>query len=92
MLEFEWDINKAQKNLQKHNVAFNEAATIFSNGLSITIYDPDHSEVEDRYLTIGISTSGRFLIVSHMDRHGKIRIISARELNKKERREYEKEI
>lgn len=92
MIDFAWDINKAKKNLQKHNVAFSEAATIFSNGLGITIYDPDHSEGEDRYITIGISSSGRFLMVSHLDQYGQIRIISARELNGKERREYEKEI
>ena len=92
MLKFEWDIDKAKKNLQKHSVTFNETATIFSNRLSITIYDPDHSEQEDRYITIGIFTSGRFLIVALMDRRNLTRIISARELNRKERKEYEKEI
>ena len=92
MIKFEWDLNKAKKNLQKHNVAFSEAATIFSNRLSITVYDPDHSEQEDRYITIGISSSGRFLIVAHMDQGDRTRIISARELTRKERKEYEKEI
>lgn len=92
MIKFEWDLNKAKKNLQKHYVAFGEAATIFSNRLSITVYDPDHSEQEDRYITIGISSSGRFLIVAHMDRGDRTRIISARELTRKERKEYEKEI
>ena len=92
MIEFEWDINKAKKNLQMHRVAFNEAATIFSNGLSITIYDPDHSDREDRFMTIGTSDAGRFLIVAHTDRGDRTRIISARELTRKERKEYEKEI
>ena len=92
MIKFEWDLNKAKKNLQKHRVAFSEAATIFSNRLSITVYDPDHSGQEDRYITIGISSSGRFLIVAHLDRRDRTRIISARELTRKERKEYEKEI
>ena len=92
MIEFEWDLNKAKTNLQKHHVAFGEAATIFSNRLSITIYDPDYSDQEDRYITIGVSTSGRFLMVAHMDRDDRTRIISSRELTRKERKEYEKEI
>ena len=77
MIEFEWDLNKAKTNLQKHHVAFGEVATIFSNRLSITI---------------GVSTSGRFLMVAHMDRDDRTRIISSRELTRKERKEYEKEI
>jgi uncharacterized DUF497 family protein len=92
MINFEWDIDKAKKNLKKHHVAFSEAVTIFNSELHISIYDPDHSEQEDRYLTIGISSSGRFLIVAHMDRGENTRIISARELTRKERIEYEKEI
>ena len=92
MIEFEWDLNKAKTNLQKHRVAFGEAATIFSDGLSITIYDPDHSDQEDRYITIGTSGTGRFLMVAHTDRGGQIRIISARQLTRKERKAYEKEI
>ena len=92
MIEFEWDLNKAKKNLQKHRVSFSEAATIFSDGLSITIYDPDHSDQEDRLITIGTSGAGRFLMVAHTDRGDRTRIISARELTRKERKAYEKEI
>ena len=92
MIEFEWDFNKAKTNLQKHGVAFGEAATIFSDRLSITIYDPDHSDQEDRYITIGTSGAGRFLMVAHTDRGDRTRIISARELTRKERKAYEKEI
>ena len=92
MIEFEWDLNKAKKNLQKHRVAFGEAATIFSDRLSITIYDPDHSDQEDRYITIGTSGADRFLIVAHTDRSDRTRIISERELTRKERKAYEKEI
>jgi len=92
MIEFEWDSKKSETNLQKHHVAFSEAATVFSDGLSITIYDPDHSDQEDRYITIGTSGAGRFLIVAHTDRGDRTRIISARELTRKERKAYEKEI
>ncbi len=91
MIEFEWDLNKAKTNLLKHNVSFNEAATVFKGKLSITFYDPDHSEQEDRYITIGTSVKGRFLLVAHTDRHEFIRIISARQLTRKELRAYEKE-
>jgi len=92
MIDFEWDYKKAKTNLQKHCVDFREAATVFSDRLSITIYDPDHSDQEDRFITIGTSDNGRFLMVSHTDRGDRIRIISARELTRKERSDYEKEI
>ena len=91
MLEFEWDRNKAKSNLQKHRVGFPEAATVFHDPLSITVYDPDHSG-EDRYITIGVSLSGRFLIIAHTDRGDTVRIISARELTRAERKAYEEEI
>ena len=92
MIEFEWDPNKAKTNLRKHGVAFGEAATIFKDGLSITIYDPDHSDTEYRYITIGMSAAGRFLMVAHTDRGARTRIINARELTRKERKAYEEEI
>lgn len=83
MIEFEWDPIKAQANLQKHHVDFNEAATIFGDTLGVTIPDPDHSDEEDRYITIGSSVAGRLLIVAHADRNEKTRIISTRELTRK---------
>ncbi|MDE2180833.1 MAG: BrnT family toxin, partial [candidate division NC10 bacterium] len=55
MIDFEWDPTKAMGNLRKHGVAFREAATVFRDPLSITVYDPDHSEEEDRYITVGTS-------------------------------------
>jgi len=66
--------------------------SFFGDELAITVSDPDHSEDEDRYFTIGRSDRHRLLIVSHTDRGDKIRIISARELTKAERKEYEEEI
>jgi uncharacterized DUF497 family protein len=88
-MEFEWDSRKAVNNLKKHGDSFTEASTIFGDELAITVTDPDHSDDKDRYITIGLSNRHRLLMVSHTDRKGKIRIISARELTKMERKEYE---
>jgi uncharacterized protein len=86
---FEWDTRKSAANLRKHGVSFAEAGTVFGDELSITISDPDHSDQEDRYITIGWSYLHRLLIVAHTDRGENIRIISARELTSAERKEYE---
>lgn len=91
MLRFEWDPAKAKANQRKHKVTFKEAATVFRDPLSITFYDPDHSEGEDRFLTVGYSTWGRPLIMAHTERRERIRIISARELTRGERQAYEEE-
>ena len=88
-MEFEWDPQKAVKNLRKHGVSFNEAATVFDDPLSITVLDPDHSEDEERYIIVGMSKRGRLLIASHTERGNRIRIINARELDRDEREEYE---
>jgi uncharacterized DUF497 family protein len=90
-MNFEWDPNKAESNLRKHGVSFQEAATVFGDDLGITVYDPDHSEEEDRYITIGWLNRRRLLVVSHTDREDRIRIISARELTQSERKDYEEE-
>jgi uncharacterized protein len=89
-MEFEWDSRKAAQNRRKHGVSFQEAATVFGDVLATTALDPDHSADEERYITVGVSTSGRLLIVAHLDRNGRIRIISARELTRSEGRAYEK--
>jgi uncharacterized DUF497 family protein len=91
-MNFEWDPNKAESNLRKHGISFQEAATVFGDDLGITVYDPDHSRDEDRFITIGWSDQRRLLMVSHTDREDSIRIISARELTPRERKDYEKEI
>jgi uncharacterized DUF497 family protein len=89
IMEFEWDPRKAAINLRKHDVSFAEAGTIFGDELSITVPDPDHSLDEERYITIGWSNQRRLLMVAHTDRGNRVRIISARELTKSERKEYE---
>jgi uncharacterized protein len=88
-MEFEWDPDKADRNLKKHGVDFHEAATVFGDPLAVTYYDPDHSDEEDRFLTIGYSQAERLLVVSHTDRDDRIRIISARPASRKERKQHE---
>jgi len=92
MIEFEWDPSKARTNLRKHRVAFQEAATVLRDPLAITVLDPDHSQEEDRYITVGSSIRGRILMVAHTDRGDRTRIISARELTRAEREAYENEV
>ena len=87
--EFEWDADKAEANLLKHAVSFDEAASVFLDPLSLTIPDPLHSNEEDRFVTTGLSGQQRHLIVVHTDRGEKIRIISAREATPGERKRYE---
>ena len=90
-MEFEWDPKKEAKNFRKHKVTFSEAATVFGDTLSITVPDPDHSEEEDRYISIGLSQRRRLLMVSHTERSERTRIISARPLTPAEREAYEEE-
>lgn len=88
-LLFEWDPRKASSNFIKHGVSFNEATTVFKDELSITIHDPAHSDMEDRFVEIGNSCQNRILIVIYTERGDKIRIISARQATRKEKRHYE---
>jgi uncharacterized DUF497 family protein len=88
-MEFEWDPLKADKNLRKHGVSFHEAAAVLEDALSITYHDPDHSATEHRFITVGMSRSGRVLMVAHADRGDRVRIISARKTTSQERRHYE---
>lgn len=89
-LRIDWDINKAKKNLRKHAVSFEEAQTVFADSLSVTVDDPDHSEHEDRLLILGQSAGGKLLVVSFTERGERIRIISARPADPRERRNYER--
>jgi uncharacterized protein len=87
--QFEWDEDKAQSNARDHRVTFDEAVTVFRDALASTIPDPDHSLGEERYLTIGLSTQGRLLVVSYTERQGQFRLISCRPATRRERRTYE---
>ena len=88
-MNFEWEETKAATNLDKHKVSFEEAATVFQDDLSLTGRDPDHSIGEHRFVTFGMSASNRVLLVSHTERGGIIRIISARPATRAERKVYE---
>jgi uncharacterized DUF497 family protein len=88
-VEFEWDPAKATENVRKHRVSFHEAATVFGDFLGATVADPDHSTDECRFITVGLSRRDRLLMVSHADRGGRVRIISARTLTRNERKVYE---
>lgn len=88
-IEFEWDAAKAKSNLQKHGVSFEEATTAFYDVLSVTIPDPLHSEAEPRFVLLGQANTSRLLVIVHVDRGARIRLISARTATRKERKQYE---
>lgn len=89
---FEWDPNKAKINIEKHGISFEEAATVFLDPLATTIYDPDHSESENRWITLGISQNGKLLVSCHTfsTENGTaiIRIFSSRKATKAEKKKY----
>lgn len=90
MIEFEWDSAKAQANKAKHGIDFEEARTIFGDPFELVIQDPDHSEGEFRFLSLGRSEQGRILVVSYTEPEpNKIRIISARIASYSEKKRYE---
>jgi uncharacterized protein len=88
-MEFQWNPEKAEKNFKKHGVRFEEASLVFYDPLSATFDDPDHSLKEHRLITIGFSSRGRLLVVSHTERGKAIRIISARPATGHERKKHE---
>ena len=88
-MNFAWDPKKAAANLRKHGIAFEEAATVFRDALSVSGFDPDHSSGERRFITFGVSNIGRLVVVSHNDEGSIIRIISARLATRRERKIYE---
>ncbi len=89
-LTFEWDEKKAEINIEKHGVSFVEVKSVFNDPIALTIFDPDHSIDEDRFIDIGLSLKGRILVVSYTERGEHIRFISSRPATAKERRVYEK--
>ncbi|HEX8695180.1 MAG TPA: BrnT family toxin [Longimicrobium sp.] len=86
---FEWDPEKAESNLQKHGVSFEEATTVFGDPLALIMPDPRHSQAETRYILLGLSHRYRLLVVAHTERTGSVRIISARLATRSERKAYE---
>lgn len=88
-LRFEWDPDKADSNLQKHDVSFLEAASVFGDPLGGIIDDPDHSTEDARFLIIGVSEKFQLLVAVFTEENDTIRIISARQASKGERHQYE---
>jgi hypothetical protein len=88
-MRVEWDPRKARENLRKHGVSFEEASSVFFDSLAATGDDPDHSADERRFVTFGVSSLGRVLVVAHAERGDAIRIISARRTTRAERNLYE---
>ena len=94
---FEWDAAKAGSNLRKHGVSFDLAATVFRDLLMISIPDEEHSETEERWITMGQAENGKLLLVVHTYQEvsanaANVRIISARLATKHERRQYEADL
>lgn len=88
-MKFEWDDNKAQINISKHKISFEEASTVFYDEEAILFDDPDHSEDEERFNMLGFSASANLLIVCHCIRKKDIiRIISARKATRNEAKQY----
>ena len=87
---FEWSERKAAVNLAKHGVSFSDAATLFAGALALTFVDAEHSVSEERWLSFGVTADGRPVVVSHIERNGRVRIISARLMTPQERGQHER--
>lgn len=96
MMEFEWDIKKEKANIRKHKISFKEAIFVFSDQNALTIPDVNHSDFEDRWVTLGFIPTGQIILVIHTHRirnlEKTIRIISARKATKKEMAQYNKSL
>jgi uncharacterized DUF497 family protein len=88
-VRFEWHRAKAEENLRRHRVSFDEAVTVFYDPLSATFADEEHCADEARLITVGYSARGRLLVVAHTERAGRVRIISARRATARERKRHE---
>ena len=90
-MRFDWDPDKARRNLAKHGVSFEEAATVFDDPLYVDFFDPEHSEGESRYIRVGCSSQKRILVIAYTERDDQTRIISARPATKHEHQAYEQD-
>ena len=91
--DFEWNPAKAKQNHRKHGVSFERAATVFLDPHALSIFDPEHSGDEDRWITLGMDRHGVMLIVSHTfravdEQTASVRIITSRKATKAERKQY----
>jgi uncharacterized protein len=88
-MRLEWDPVKARLNIARHGISFKEASSVFNDPLAVTIEDPTHSHEELREITVGVSSLARLLVVYHVERGDRIRIIGARLPTRKERQDHE---
>ena len=88
-VELDWDAEKARRNFARHGITFDEAATVFLDPLEVTVFDPDHSSQEDRFVSVGTSSNGMLLVVGYTERGSKIRVIFARRATGREQMDYE---
>jgi uncharacterized protein len=91
--DFEWEPSKALANELKHRVSFGLASTVFLDPRALSVYDEEHSRLEDRWLTIGMAESGALLVLHHTfdmadKNRARIRVISARKATVREQRQY----
>ena len=94
---FEWDPNKAKQNIRNHKISFERAATIFLDPIALSIFDDEHSEIEERWSTLGIDNTGILLVVCHTfnqidNERFNIRIISARKATQNETKQYKESL
>ena len=89
---FKWSKHKAEANLRKHEVSFEEARTAFDDSLFVVFSDPDHSGEENRFILMGESSERRLLVISYTEQPEGLRLISARKATRRERKAYEEEI
>lgn len=94
--DFEWDTAKALANTTKHGISFDQAASVFLDGLALTVFDAEHSQHEERWFTLGFDASGVLLAVAHTLQETtperlRVRFISARQATRRERHNYENE-
>ena len=91
--EFQWDPRKAQINDRKHRISFDRASTVFFDQFALSVFDAEHSKLEDRWITLGMDRTATLLVVCHTfveiaQRCARLRIISARKATKKEKQDY----
>jgi uncharacterized DUF497 family protein len=93
--QFEWDPAKARQNARKHRLTFERAATVFKDPNALSLFDEDHSDEEERWITLGLDETGALLVVSHTydeeaEDHARVRLISVRKATKNETKQYQR--
>ena len=93
--QFEWDPAKARQNARKHRVTFERGATVFKDANALSQFDDQHSEGDERWLTLGLDEAGVLLVLSHTyheetENSARVRLISVRKATKNEKKQYQR--